>query len=197
MTTTESLQRCLSNASQVVPSITGGMIPPTQDILSPPPIPEIDDSRNAAYVEDVETIYRNSSPLLNGAIRLLSEAIDDCTSALEAENRQDRLAADDSMQRVQANLPSLFERRGLGDGYGTIINAIRFAFINKEGAPFSRPQIQSIVRMLKQVRSHPYIGIENAVEATEILENTGLCVDPVVLGAFLREAEEGGVLDGD
>lgn len=147
-------------------------------------------------LEDLKTIYGELSANLSVAIATLSEAIQACSDAIEADEAGNTIQADTSMLQIQAALPELFKARGIGDGFGIIVTALMFSFVNKGGSPFSRPEMHAVMRALKALWSTPFISTESAVEATACLEQAGLISDPLPLTDLFSQVEEAGLVDG-
>jgi len=82
------------------------------------------------------------------------------------------------MQRLQSLLPELFYCRDLGDGFGAIINALKFSFENAHGTPFSEGQISLIGQAVERIRQEPFLHFEQAAELVGKLEDADLTVDP-------------------
>jgi len=146
-------------------------------------------------LEDLREIYPDPSPQLQRVITSLTEAILACNEAIQAEEAADKFRADDCMLKVQAASMELIELRGIGDGFGVVATALMFAFINKRGTPFSKIEMNAVLRTLKALRSAPFPTLENGAAVTEILEKAGLVIDPVPLTDLLREAQEAGFVD--
>jgi hypothetical protein len=127
-------------------------------------------------------------PILGHALRGLAAAKEAVQESLEYLKRGELISSDESMQRLQALLPELFYCRDLGDGFGAIINALKFSFENAHGAPFSEAQIRLIGQMVERIRQEPFMHFEQAAELIGRLEDVGLTVDPpafAVLGELL------------
>jgi hypothetical protein len=180
--------------SMTSPSITGDVVSTSTYEIERP---KSQQGSAQPFIDDLLLIYEEASPLLRDCVRLLSEAIDLCVHAIQAIDKGQKIVSDDCMQRLGALTPGLFDKRRIGDGYGMLINAIRFSFINKRGIPFSKIEIHSIRRTLEQLRSHPFMGLEDSVAASESLEDAGLEIDPEPLTALLVDAEEMGLTQSD
>jgi hypothetical protein len=129
-------------------------------------------------IDDVYPITEALNPELSAALRLLREGLLRVGEALTAGRKGDRIAADDAMQRLQALLPELFCCRTLGDGFGTVINAISSSFENLSGQTPSKLQIEAIFRTLQNVREEPFMGVDAATELVMALEAADLSVEP-------------------
>jgi hypothetical protein len=93
------------------------------------------------------------------------------------------------MQRLQALLPELFYCRDLGDGFGAIVNALKFSFENAHGTPLSEGQVRLIGQVIERIRQEPFMRFETAADLVGKLEDVGLIVDPpafAVLGELLN-----------
>ena len=119
------------------------------------------------------------------ALRLLSLGVGRCQRALESMATNDTLAADTEIQKIQVLLPELFCCRTLGDGFGTIINALISAFETLAGETPNKKQIMMFGRVLRQLREKPFMSADEADEQLELLESVGLSVYPAELLDFL------------
>jgi hypothetical protein len=124
--------------------------------------------------------------------RDLLQALQVLPSVVRAlEDARDALRADDIMQSdhhvhsMQMLLPDLFRCRTIGDGFGTVINALEIALVNQRGEPLVEKQILAALRALKELRSHPFITFDSAQQSVEELAKAGLQVDPVSLGDLI------------
>jgi hypothetical protein len=116
--------------------------------------------------------------VLSSAIKLLSEGIEHIGEAILTLRDGDLILSDDAVQRFQALLPELFCCRNIGDGFGTIINALYHAMNHRGTNPFSEKQLSAIRKALLKIHSEPYIGYEESVEEVMSLEAAALEVDP-------------------
>jgi hypothetical protein len=121
------------------------------------------------------------------ALELLKQAIDYLSEAKKSENPMD---SDRYVQNVQLTLPKLFACRSVGDGFGVIINSLHFAFANLHGTPLTPAQANVIWLILRELRTHPAMSLEQGTQHAEELEDCGLEVDPSGLGDLLVEGSE-------
>jgi hypothetical protein len=147
-------------------------------------------------LDDLRTIYGEPSASLSRAISIVTDAIAACSNAIEASDAIDKIKADIFMLQIQASLPELFEMRGIGDGFGIIVTALMFSFLNKTGSPFSKPQILAVMRALRALWSTPFVSVEGAAEVTDLLDQAGLIADPLPLTDLFVGVEEAGLIDG-
>jgi hypothetical protein len=71
---------------------------------------------------DLYPVRQSFSPEHITALRLLAVAIGRCQRSIDATD--DPMTADVEIQKLQMSLPELFCCRALGDGFGTIVNAV-------------------------------------------------------------------------
>jgi hypothetical protein len=120
------------------------------------------------------------------ALELLTEADRLLEGARKAKSRLD---ADLATQRVQALLPRLFEYRGIGDGFGVIINSVYFSLENLQGTPLTSDQLNVVWRTLRELRAQPAMTLEQGIHRAEELESCGLVVDPSDVAFLFGESE--------
>jgi hypothetical protein len=128
-----------------------------------------------------EELYSNLQGVsleLNSALTLLATGVDRLEQALAAAKSNHAIAADDALQRFQSLLPELFCLRTLGDGFGMAINALICAFESIEGMPLTHEQINGVLRLVKKLRSEPFLETNEAIRIIADLETIGLVVEP-------------------
>ena len=152
------------------------------DLITKPRVVPIDGSPQfEAEPIGIDSLYPELSlvrPILGHALGALAAAKEAVQESLEALKRGELISSDESMQRLQALLPELFYCRDLGDGFGAIINAIRFSFENAHGTPFSEGQIRLVGLAVERLRQEPFLAFDQAAEFVGRLEDAGLNVDP-------------------
>jgi hypothetical protein len=129
-------------------------------------------------IDDLYTEPMATGPELGHALRGLATAKGAVQDSLDALQRGEWIASDDAMQRVQAMMPELFCCRALGDGFGAVVNALKFCFENAKGGPFSKEQVVAIGSAVERLRAEPFMAFGSAVEIITRLEDSGLNVDP-------------------
>ncbi len=158
------------------------------ELITKPRVVPIDASlRFEAEPIRIDSLYPESSvvrPILRHALSGLAAAKEAAAESLEALKRGELISSDESMQRLQALLPELFYCRDLGDGFGAIVNALKFSFENAHGTPFSEGQIRLIGQVFERLRQEPFLHFEQAAELVAKLEDAGLTVDPPGLAAL-------------
>jgi hypothetical protein len=118
------------------------------------------------------------------ALRLLKLAIGRCKHALDAL-ADDPMTADIAIQKIQMSLPELFCCRVLGDGFGTIVNALICALQNTDGNTLDQNQIRTLERVFKELRDKPFLSAPDSDDAVELLESNGFNPYPKELIEFL------------
>lgn len=118
------------------------------------------------------------SPMLRAATRLLAEGVSLAEDAVAASDADDFVTAQDIILRLKALMPELFCCRSLGDGYGAIINAVMYGLENLGTEPASDEQMRLIRWILQQVKTHPFLSHNVAVDLIMALEDGGLVVEP-------------------
>jgi hypothetical protein len=122
------------------------------------------------------------------ALQLLPQAVKELELARDAFNANDVLQSDHHVHAVQLLIPDLFRCRTIGDGFGAIVSALEIAFVNQRGEPLGEKQIITILRALKQLRSHPFVSFDSALQVVEDFEKVGLSVDPASLDELIDAA---------
>jgi len=138
---------------------------------------------------DLESTHR-----LKRALDLLGESIKLIESSLALDDA-DPIACDDQMQLFYSLLPELFCCRSVGDGFGSIVNAVQQAAANQQGVPMDRKQMEALLSVLRSLRQGPFILHRDAVDMIMRLEDAGLMVDPPALSeiADIPQYGEAGV----
>ncbi len=119
------------------------------------------------------------------ALELLAESATLLDQA-RLEANLNAIGADRLVQRVQSLLDQLFLCRGIGDGFGLIVNSLHFAFINLQGMPLTPTQLNSAWRCLKQLRARPALAFDQGLHYVAELEDAGFEVDPSFLADILE-----------
>lgn len=130
---------------------------------------------------DIDQLYPEqgaTSPVLATALSLLTSAIDSLAKSTIAIGRGELIESDEEAMRCQAVLPELFCCRELGDGFASVVNAVKLAFRNSGGTLFSKSQLEAMQIALGRIRAEPYLNFEIAVEIIAYLEDANLVVDP-------------------
>ena len=116
------------------------------------------------------------------ALRLLTLAIGRSQRALAAIAGDDLMAADTEMQKIQV-------LRTLGDGFGTVINAVICAFESLAGNTPDVSQIRTLNRIFELLKDKPFLSTDEADGQLEKLEAIGLNPYPTELLEFLSSDE--------
>lgn len=141
---------------------------------------------------EIDKLYPASEaarPDLVKALQFLADGIRLLEVGRSKMMQKDLIGSDVEIGKFQLLLPELFALRKIGDGFGAVINAIEIAFVNQRGKPLTEKQILLLWRTAKELRAHPFINTDDAVDFAEHLEACGLLVDPVTIGD-LFDAED-------
>lgn len=136
----------------------------------------------AIEIDKLYPAQEATRPELIKALQFLAQATSALESARQRIVQNDLIGSDREMGKFQVLLPELFQCRQIGDGFGALINAIETAFINQRGKPLTGEQVSAVWRMIKELRAHPFITTDTAADRVEELAETGLLVDPAILG---------------
>jgi len=128
--------------------------------------------------EDLYPVREQYNPALATAGQLLDEGISLVNESINMLIDDDLISSDDSIQKFQVLLPELFCCRGLGDGFGAVINAIYHSINNMNDISINETQLRAILNILKRIHTEPYIEYGEAVEEILHLETVGLEVSP-------------------
>jgi hypothetical protein len=112
------------------------------------------------------------------ALPRLEIASDHLQDAISAHENGDLVGADLSVLRLNGVLAGLFLSRGLGDGFGALVNALLSSLENLNGLPMSLDQIRACKRVIGVLRGEPYIDFSSATTQMDILEDVGLSIEP-------------------
>jgi hypothetical protein len=128
--------------------------------------------------EELYPVREQYNPALATAGQLLDEGICLVNESIKMLIDDDLISSDDSIQRFQALLPELFCCRGLGDGFGAVINSIYHSIGNMNNSPMNQTQLHAILNILKRIHTEPFIEYDEAVEEILHLETAGFEVSP-------------------
>jgi hypothetical protein len=150
----------------------------------------VDGANALAAVIEIDKLYDAPAGSMSQMAKALELLVRTSSYLEEARRTDDAIEADRIVQRAQLLIPRLFACRTIGDGFGVIINAIYFAFINQRGKPLSAKQVGAVVRVLKELRVRPGMTLEQGIDRVEELDDVGLEVSPSVLGEILDQIED-------
>lgn len=145
---------------------------------------------NTIEIDKLYPATKESASDLISALGLLADAINLLEKARVASQKADPLESDRYSQRFQVILTRLFAYRKVGDGYAVIINSLQFAFINQKGKPLNLSQLTTVWRVMRELRNRPFIVLDEALNYVQEIEDSGMEVDPPILGEFLAMFED-------
>lgn len=115
------------------------------------------------------------------ALELLGECIGVLESAQSIDPSSDYIGFDEEMMQARALLKDLFDLRSLGDGFGSVVNAILWSLKNKDTETLNRKQLSIVLESLKELKRKPLMHFDTAMSVVDQLEEADLIVEPSVL----------------
>jgi hypothetical protein len=146
-------------------------------------------SEALAPVIEIDKLYPADKDYVSdliAALGLLADAIGLLDKARVSARNKEAITADRYWQRFQMLLPKLFAHRKIGDGYGAVINSLHFACINQRGAPLSFEQLNTVWRVVKELRSAPVTPFEQALKYVQEFEDCRLQVYPATISELIE-----------
>ena len=138
----------------------------------------------------IDTLYPEDQATRQDLVKALAQLQTAVDLLGHARNESDILKSDRFVQRFQALLPELFKWRTVGDGYGAIVNSLHFGFINQRGIPLKPPQLNAVWRILKELRTRPFMTLEQAISYIDELTKVGVGVDPPILSDLISDPSD-------
>jgi hypothetical protein len=161
---------------------------PTESLMSPTGVAfKVNEAIPLASVIPTDVLWETVPGTRSQVVRALELLKEACDNLTQARAHQNALDADRFVQRVQSALPKLFACREISDGYGLTINSLHFAFLNLNGIPLTRDQLDVVWRITRELKRKPIISIEQGIQLAETLEEAGLQVDPPDLAELVGE----------
>jgi hypothetical protein len=124
------------------------------------------------------------------ALRFLNEALARLDESRKAFIDGDLPDAYRRLFHFQALLETLFGCSSIGEGYAAIVNALHFAFVNGAAASCTEQQVNTIWRVLRELRTRPFMKLEAAADVVDELEESGLAVNPAELIDVLADFDD-------
>jgi hypothetical protein len=144
---------------------------------------------SAAVLIDIDHLYPKTdgpTPHLVQVLEILGQAIGVLEQA-RSTLRGNPMESDRTLLRFPVLLRDLFKYRGIGDGFGLIVNSLHFALINQRGKPLNFDQVTTIWRIVKELRTKPVLSFDEALNYVEELEEVRLEVDPSILSELVPQ----------
>jgi len=154
--------------------------------------PEVVSGSAVAKPIEIDKLYPASEatrPDLVKALNVLAEGVRFLEAGRNKSRQNDPIGADVEIGKFQLLLADLFSLRKIGDGFGAVVNAIEIAFVNQHGKPLAEKQISTLWRTVKELRAHPFINTDDAVDFVDELATCGLLVDAVTIGDLFNAEE--------
>jgi hypothetical protein len=115
------------------------------------------------------------------ALQLLTDCVKVLESAQRIDPDADYIGFDEQMMRARALLRDLFSLRSLGDGFGSVINAVLWSLKNKDTETLTRKQIATLLESVKELKRKPLMHFDTAMSIVDQLEEADLVVEPSML----------------
>jgi len=147
----------------------------------------------AAALIEIDQLYpatETGRPDVFKALQLLADGISALERARVAARNNDPITADRFVLRFQLMLPGLFSCRKVGDGYALIVNSLHFAFINQHGMPLTPDQMTAVWRILRELRTRPFLSFDQGLVYVTELDSHGLQVDPQILSELVTDPSD-------
>jgi hypothetical protein len=115
------------------------------------------------------------------ALEMLGECIGVLESAQRIDPLSDYIGFDEQMMEARALLKDLFDLRSIGDGFGSVVNAVLWSLRNKDTETLNRKQISTLLESLKELKRKPLMHFDTAMSVVDQLEEADLIVEPSML----------------
>jgi hypothetical protein len=122
-----------------------------------------------------EEIGRSS--LLIRAWTLLAQGQQSLRKARDCLIDEDTLNADYEITLFQGLIPELFCCKPIGEGFATIVVALRWALKNRRGDPLTLEQLDAVLNCVVRLNTELFLKYERALDLIDDLENAGLNTD--------------------
>jgi hypothetical protein len=122
-----------------------------------------------------EEIGRGS--LLIRAWTLLAQGQQSLRKARDCLIDDDPLNADYEITLFQGIIPELFCCKPIGDGFATVVVALRWVLKNRRGDPLTVQQLDAVLNCVVRLNAELFLKYETALDLIDDLENVGLNTD--------------------
>lgn len=120
----------------------------------------------------------SASTTLQPALKLIAEAKEHLSGAIQSIEEGDRVASELNMQHLKPIIAELFCFRNFGDGFATVISSVFYSIVNYGHLEFTSDQILMVNLAIKKIYEDPFIDYDRALELVDGLENSGFVVEP-------------------
>jgi hypothetical protein len=119
------------------------------------------------------------------ALEMLGECVEVLESAQRIDPTTDYIGFDEQMMKARSSLRDLFDLRSIGDGFGSVVNAILWSLKNKDTETLNRKQLSIILESLKELKRKPLMHFDTAMSVVDQLEEADLVVEPPILDTLI------------
>jgi len=157
------------------------------------PAMEVPVERDMLTIKDLYADAPGRPQILLKAQAILVAGLERMAAARDYIVGEELLNADYEVTLFQGDLPELFYFSASVEGFSTVVVAIHDALKNRQGKPLDLDQINAIRRCLTALTDRPFMKYDDALDLVDLLETTGLCVNPPESSAvaeILLEDEE-------
>ena len=139
---------------------------------------------------DMEALYpfAESGDGLVLAGRLLATCVDHLELVQTIDAAKDFISYDEQMMRVRVGLRELFALREIGDGFGSIVNAVLWS-VSIQEEPLTRRQLQVVILALQELSRRPLMHFDSAMAVIDELEDAGLATECDFIDSLLDVEE--------
>ena len=148
-------------------------------------------ARKSISIDDLYSEREALSIAFTTALSLLQEGVELAEEAKKHVREDDLFSADDAIVRLHSLLPEMFACRDIGDGYGAIVGALMFSLENKGGDPLDERQVKALLRVMRKIRSFPFMGFDAAVDLIMLLDDAGFVTEPGEFKHYAAWLDEG------
>jgi hypothetical protein len=114
------------------------------------------------------------SALLIRARMLLAQGEQSLLRARDYIVNEDIVRADYEVTLFQGAIPELFCCQSIGEGFATIVVALRWALKNRKGAPLNLEQLNAVLNCVVKLHAELFLKYETALDLLDTLEAVGL-----------------------
>jgi hypothetical protein len=142
-------------------------------------------SRNL-YWTDLYSAEFGRSALVIHARTLLAKGQQSLSAALDYIRDDDVVRADYEITLFQGAIPELFCCNSIGEGFATIVLALRWALKNRRGDPLTLDQLIAVLNCVTRLNRELFITYDTALDLVDDLEKVGLNTDISIAAPLAR-----------
>jgi hypothetical protein len=154
--------------------------PETASKLTVTVTPAVSQSSGVVDWHDLYPVHVGRGALVIRALTLLGEGQLSLKKALDYLKDDDPVSADYEITLFQGAIPELFCCNSIGEGFATIVVALRWALKNRHGDPLTYEQSTAVLGCVDRLNRELFLKYETALDLIENLESVGLNTDPSI-----------------